>query len=163
MDAAAPIHAVDEGGSVGDDLNATCDIVFGVDATGLWRVQARTADGTSLADVSVPDIDLAGYATDDADSAARLQRDLRAAYPTARVTWRPGVMGSLDERSTAAYRALEIARRDREARDTANTNARASLRAAVALARAAGINTGEIAARTGYHRGSLSPRPRSSS
>jgi DNA-directed RNA polymerase specialized sigma24 family protein len=135
-------------------------VAFGIDALGRWRVETRDGHGALLHDSAAtdgetPPLDLAGYPTDDPAAAVALQQALRARHPGAEVAWRPGVMDTLDENAAAAHRALAAAGADRQAARAAADHAAASLRAAVQLARDAGLGPVEIADRTGYARSTV--------
>jgi len=151
-----------ESGAAGEDaaeraapIQPELIVTYGLDAAGRWTV---TVDGPPPGDGERRDehgLDLTGYPTDDPNGAVRLQADLRAAYPSADVRWRPGVMDSLDARRATAVRLMEVARADRLAAQAAAETAVRSRDAAAAAGRAAGYKPAEIARQTGWARSSL--------
>lgn len=127
--------------------------------SGSGVIEVRAKDGTMLETAeyywSRHGLDLAKFPVGSPAGAVALQEALKQRYQLAEIVWRPGVMNSVDEQRALAQQALATAAADRQTAHEAAETAETSLRQALEKARAAGIESGEMARRTGYARSTI--------
>ena len=128
-------------------------VAFGVDTLGQWRVDILDAADRPV-DVDL-ELTLEDYPTGELTGALALQQALQEHFPGVPVTWRPGVMNTLDAGVIQARRALAAAAADRVTARDAEQQARTSLVDAVRAATSAGIGPVEMSEATGYARSTI--------